>query len=49
MMAPFCGKAMYDTEIRPVLVVLIEDPDRDVRFFAGQTLKKLDAELGSTK
>ena len=48
MMAPVCGKVVYDTQIRPVLAVLIEDSDRDVRFFAGQTLKKLEAELGIT-
>ena len=49
MMSPVCGKPVYDTQIRPILNVLVEDADRDVRFFASQTLKKVDAELGGTK
>lgn len=45
MMTPVCGKAIYDAQIRPVLLSLVEDEDRDVRFFASQTLKKMDAQL----
>lgn len=45
MMAPVCGKSIYENQIRPVLTVLIEDTDRDVRFFASQTLKKMDEQL----
>jgi hypothetical protein len=49
MMAPVSGKATYEAQIRPVLSALVEDSDRDVRFFASQTLKKMDTELlGST-
>lgn len=44
-MAPVCGKSVYETQIRPVLAVLIEDTDRDVRFFGSQTMKKCDAQL----
>ena len=45
MMAPVCGKSIYETQIRPVLTLLVEDTDRDVRFFASQTMKKMDEQL----
>ena len=47
MMAAVCGKPIYDSQIRPVLSVLTEDADRDVRYFANKTAKKLDLEFGS--
>jgi serine/threonine-protein phosphatase 2A regulatory subunit A len=45
MMAPVCGKSIYETQVRPVLALLVEDTDRDVRFFASQTMKKMDEQL----
>ncbi len=41
-MAPICGPAVTDSQIRPVLSFLAEDPDRDVRFFAKKTIEALD-------
>jgi len=41
-MAPFCGERSYRSTIRPVLLVLIEDPDRDVRYFAEKSLNAAD-------
>ena len=48
MVAPACGKTVYDSQIRPVLSVLTEDSDRDVCFFARKTLQTLDVEFGSS-
>mmetsp|Transcript_57975 Transcript_57975/g.173043 ORF Transcript_57975/g.173043 Transcript_57975/m.173043 type:complete len:89 (+) Transcript_57975:621-887(+) len=44
IMAPVCGKEICDTQIRPVLSLLVEDPDRDVRYFATKTLESLDSD-----
>ena len=41
-MAPVCGSQVTDSQIRPVLAFLVEDPDRDVRFFAKKTIESLD-------
>jgi len=41
-MAPICGAAVIDSQIRPVLSFLAEDADRDVRFFAKKTMESLD-------
>lgn len=46
-MGPICGQSVYDTQIRPVLNVLIEDPDRDVRFFSEKTSRALEEAFGS--
>jgi hypothetical protein len=43
-MAPICGQATTDTQIRPILAMLVDDPDRDVRFFASKTIEYLDSE-----
>jgi len=40
--APVCGNAAIDSQIRPVLSLLAEDPDRDVRYFANKTLESLE-------
>jgi hypothetical protein len=45
--APVCGQSVYETQISPVLSVLLEDADQDVRFFAERTLKILGKEFGS--
>ncbi len=42
-----CGVNMYKQQIRPVISVLTEDPDRDVRFFAEKSLKDADQQLGT--
>lgn len=44
IIAPMCGHSICDSQIRPVLSLLSEDPDRDVRFFANKSLKLLDAQ-----
>jgi len=49
MMAPICGREVCDSQIRPVLALLVEDPDRDVRFFAVEAIKSLDKEFGGAK
>lgn len=41
-MAPVCGTQVTDTQIRPILALLADDTDRDVRFFAGKTIESLD-------
>lgn len=41
-LAPKCGKNVTDTQIRPMLTVLVEDADRDVRYFASKTVKAID-------
>jgi len=43
-----CGLTIYQQRIRPVLSVLTEDPDRDVRFFAEQSLHDADREFGTS-
>jgi len=42
MMAPVVGQAAVDSQIRPVLAMLMEDPDRDVRYYARKTLEEID-------
>jgi serine/threonine-protein phosphatase 2A regulatory subunit A len=46
-MGPVCGQPVYESQIRPVLNVLLEDPDRDVRFFAEHTFRVLEEAFGS--
>ena len=41
-MAPVCGVQAYETQILPVLAMLMEDDDRDVRFYAEKTATALD-------
>ena len=48
-MAPVCGKTVSDEQIRPVLSVLAEDSDRDVRFFACKSLEAIEKEFGTMK
>jgi hypothetical protein len=47
--APVCGAVMYETQILPVLTMLLEDDDRDVRFYAEQSLNALEEEFASSK
>ena len=44
-MAPVCGASTYESQILPVLTMLMEDDDRDVRFYAEQSLNALDEEF----
>mmetsp|Transcript_15037 Transcript_15037/g.21282 ORF Transcript_15037/g.21282 Transcript_15037/m.21282 type:complete len:656 (+) Transcript_15037:190-2157(+) len=44
-MGPVCGRSAYESQIRPVLSILIEDEDRDVQFFALTASKSLDAKF----
>ena len=41
-MAPVCGVRAYETLILPVLTMLMEDDDRDVRYYAEKTATALD-------
>lgn len=36
-MAKVCGRKVYEQQIYPVLCLLMDDPDRDVRFYAEQS------------
>jgi len=36
------GKEVYQSQIRPILSMLMDDDDRDVRFFADKTSKQLE-------
>jgi hypothetical protein len=40
--APVCGTVVTDSQIRPVLGLLAEDADRDVRYYANKTIESLD-------
>ncbi len=41
-LAPHCGITTYETQILPVLTILMEDDDRDVRFYAEKSAGALD-------
>lgn len=43
--APVCGQAAYETQIGPILAMLMEDDDRDVRFYAEKTSTELEEEF----
>lgn len=47
--APVCGASVYESQICPVLALLMEDTDRDVRFFAEKTSRVLDIEFSGRK
>jgi hypothetical protein len=40
--ATHCGVSTYETQVLPVLTVLMDDDDRDVRFFAEKAASALD-------
>eukprot|EP00592_Proboscia_alata_P011276 CAMPEP_0194385826 /NCGR_PEP_ID=MMETSP0174-20130528/82716_1 /TAXON_ID=216777 /ORGANISM="Proboscia alata, Strain PI-D3" /LENGTH=851 /DNA_ID=CAMNT_0039174349 /DNA_START=108 /DNA_END=2663 /DNA_ORIENTATION=- len=41
-MAPVCGEAAYKAQIRPILTTLLDDSDRDVRYFSSKSLVTLE-------
>ena len=41
--APVCGESVYTSQIIPVLNMLKEDEDRDVRLYAEDTFASLEA------
>mmetsp|Transcript_12682 Transcript_12682/g.19642 ORF Transcript_12682/g.19642 Transcript_12682/m.19642 type:complete len:662 (-) Transcript_12682:352-2337(-) len=43
--ARICGKSLYESQVRPVINLLSEDYDRDVRFFAERASKSLEKEF----
>jgi hypothetical protein len=43
--AKVCGPTLYEQQIKPVLSLLQDDLDRDVRFFAEKTSKILEEEF----
>ena len=48
VVAPICGPTVYEHQVSPVLSLLMEDPDRDVRFFAERTFKALKEQFVSS-
>lgn len=40
--APVCGKQVYEQQIKPVLSMLEDDSDRDVRFYAEHSARSLE-------
>jgi serine/threonine-protein phosphatase 2A regulatory subunit A len=42
-----CGHEVYTSEVRPVIDILMEDQDRDVRFFAEKASKILEEKFGN--
>ena len=44
---PVCGVAAYDSQVLPVLTMLMDDDDRDVRYFAEKAANALDDEFTS--
>jgi serine/threonine-protein phosphatase 2A regulatory subunit A len=41
-LTPVCGVEAYESQILPVLTMLMEDDDRDVRHYAEKTAAALD-------
>ena len=41
LLAPICGEEVFESQIVPVLNILVEDTDRDVRFFSEKTASEL--------
>jgi hypothetical protein len=37
----------YETVVLPILTLLLEDDDRDVRFYAEQTMNALEEEMAT--
>lgn len=40
--APILGNHVYSTQIEPILGELVDDPDRDVRYFSKEIVKELE-------
>lgn len=38
-MTKVCGNKVYEQQIYPVLALLLDDSDRDVRFYAERSIK----------
>jgi hypothetical protein len=48
--AKVCGPSVFEQQINPILSLLLDDPDRDVRFYAEKTLSSLqDVFAGKAK
>ncbi len=43
--AKVCGPSVFEQQISPILSLLLDDPDRDVRFYAEKTLATLEEEF----
>lgn len=39
---PVAGRHVFESQVQPVLNLLIDDEDRDVRYFALKTMEKLE-------
>lgn len=46
IVGPVLSQSVYDSQITPILGLLNDDPDRDVRYFAGQTRASLENVFG---
>lgn len=40
--AKVCGASVFEQQINPILSLLLDDLDRDVRFYAEKTLSALE-------
>jgi serine/threonine-protein phosphatase 2A regulatory subunit A len=47
ILTPSCGVSAYESQVHPVLIMLLEDDDRDVRFFAEKTETALNKYFSS--
>lgn len=45
--AKVCGPSMFEQQISPVLSLLLDDPDRDVRFHAERTMSSIEEAFAS--
>mmetsp|Transcript_10812 Transcript_10812/g.30968 ORF Transcript_10812/g.30968 Transcript_10812/m.30968 type:complete len:644 (+) Transcript_10812:172-2103(+) len=44
-----CSVSVYETQLKPVLTLLSQDQDRDVRFYAEQSIRKLEEEYADER
>jgi serine/threonine-protein phosphatase 2A regulatory subunit A len=44
---PVCGMSTYETQVLPILSMLLQDEDRDVRFYAEKTASGLEEHFAS--
>lgn len=45
--AKVCGPAMFKQQVRPVLSLLLDDSDSDVRFYAEKTMASIEESVAS--
>ena len=47
--SPHCGVSSYQSQVLPVLTVLMDDDDRDVRFFAEKAVSALEEAFADSR